>query len=299
MTRARINVLFSLPCLLAAPLLAQPAIPGGACTSATATGAYAVSITGRQVTAAGNFTNVFQSNGTATFDGQSKVTITLTEDTASLAATPLTWSGTYSVQANCAATVTITTGGSAILNLALYATGADFLLSGSDSTYYYSGSGNNQPTGCAASTVVGVYTITGTGYTLSSSTVNGAAALSGLLQFDGQSVITANLSMVGSASTTTLTGSYSVSSNCLGSATLTDSKGGSYAMAFSVYTATKTYSSEFYVDLAQSSKFLISGSAHAIYGQPSASVDFEPARSPAASEIAERLDAVASRRVWA
>ena len=225
MKHAPIAALFILPGLLASAALAQTTIGGGSCNSATASGTYAVSITGRQVTTSGNFTNVFQANGSATFDGLSKVTIALTEDTGSVAGTPLTWTGTYTVQANCAATVTVTSGGSATLNLALYATGGDFVITGNDATYSYSGTGIAQPAGCSASTFAGVYAISGTGYSLSSTTVNGAAAVSGLLQLEGQSVITANLSLIEgtTTATATLTGSYSVSSNCTGSATLTDS----------------------------------------------------------------------------
>jgi hypothetical protein len=66
-----------------------------------------------------------------------------------------------------------------------------------------------------------------------------------------------------------LTGSYSISSNCLGSATLTDSsKANSYVMSLSVYTATALYSSDIFTTLAQSGKLLMSGASHAIYGQP-------------------------------
>jgi hypothetical protein len=265
-------VLFSVLGLLAAGMSAQTSIGGGSCTSSTVNGIYAVSITGRQVTTAGSFTNVFQSNGSANFDGLSKVTFTLAQDTASLAGMPLTWSGNYSMQSNCAGVVNITSGGGATFNLVLYNGGTNFLMTGSDATYSYSGNGNTQPAGCSASTVVGVYTITGTGFSLSSGAVNGAAALSGLLQFDGQSNVTANytVSGTGPSSTSTLIGTYSMSANCLGSAMLTDSKGGSYVMSISVFTATKVYSSAFYVDLAQNSKSLISGTAHAIYGQPSA-----------------------------
>jgi hypothetical protein len=302
MKHPRIAVLFFVPCLLAAPMLAQTTIGGGTCNSATANGVYAVTITGRQVTTSGNFTNVIQANGSATFDGLSKVTIALTQDTGSAAGTPVTWSGTYTVQSNCAGAVTINSGGSATFTMALDSAGSgvanSFLLSGSDATYFYSGSGNIQPSSCAASTFAGVYTINGTGYSLSSSAVNGAMALAGLLQFDGHSVVTANLSIVGSASSSTLTGSYSVSSNCLGSAMLTDSKGGSYVMSFSVYSATKTYSADFYVDLAQNSKFIISGTGHAIYGQPSASTATEPLTVPAAGDRA-RGSEFACRRVWA
>ena len=106
-------------CLLAAPLLAQTTIGGGTCTSASLTGIYAVSITARQVTASGTFTGVFQANGAANFDGLSQVTISLVANTGQAIATPLTWSGTYSVQANCAGVININTGGSATLNVAI------------------------------------------------------------------------------------------------------------------------------------------------------------------------------------
>jgi hypothetical protein len=273
MKRPRNTMLFTISCLLAAPLLAQTQIGGGTCNSATLTGIYAVSLTGRQATSSGTFTNVLQGNGSANFDGLSKVTITLTTGTLQSVGTPLNWSGTYTMQSNCFGVVTVTSGGSATLNVVSYAEGADFLVTGSDAIYSYSGSGNTQPTGCSAALLSGVYTFTGTGYSLSSTSVNGAEAGTGLLQFDGASSITANVTLSGSGNVTTaaaLTGSYSVSSNCLGSATLTDSKSNSYVMSFSVDTAATLYSSQFFATLAQSGKLLISGTANAIYGQPAA-----------------------------
>jgi hypothetical protein len=273
MKRPRSTILLTLSCLLAAPLVAQTQIGGGTCNSATLTGTYALSLTGRQATSSGNFTNVLQGNGSANFDGLSKVTITLTTDTVKSVATPLTWSGTYTMQSNCFGIVTITSGGSAALNVVTYNQGAAFLVTGSDATYSYSGGGNTQPTGCSAATLAGVYTFTGTGYSLSNTSVNGSGAGTGLLQLDGTSNITVNAALSGSGNTTTtltLTGSYSISSNCLGSATLTDSKSNSYVMSFSVDTATSLYSSQLFATLAQGGKFLISGSANAIYGQPAA-----------------------------
>ena len=218
----------------------------------------------------GTYGNVFQANGSATFDGLNKVTISLTSDTNQAVASSLTWSGTYSVQANCAGVMNITTGGSATLNLALYDEGVDFLVSGSDATYTYSGTGNTQPAGCAVSTFSGVYTLTGTGFALSGSAVSGAENGTGLLQFDGLGHVTANITLwsLGAASSTlTLTGTYAVSSNCLGSATVSDASANAYAMSFSLYNANVS-NAAFYATLAQNSKFLIAGSGHAIFGQP-------------------------------
>jgi hypothetical protein len=269
-------VLFTLSCLAAGPLFAQTQIGGGTCSSSSlsATSTYAFSLSGRQVSSSGNFANVFQANGSATFDGLSKVTMTMSSGTTAAVSTPLTWSGTYSLQSNCVGVVTITSGGSATLNLVLFASGVNFLLTGSDATYSYTGNGNTQPTGCSASLLSGVYTFTGTGFTLSGGSVNGVGNATGLLQFDGQGNLTMNVmeSQSGKAATPLiLTGSYSISSNCLGSATLADSsKANSYVMGLSVYTATALYSSDIFTTFAQSGKLLISGASHAIYGQPTA-----------------------------
>jgi hypothetical protein len=207
-----------------------------------------------------------QANGSATFDGLSQVTMALTVDTGQAVGTPMTWSGGYSLQSNCAGTITIKAGGSATFNVVVYSGGANFLLSGSDSVYSYSGNGDTQATGCSASTFSGVYTFTSTGFSLSSGSVNGAANLTGLLQFDGQSHLTLNVTTASTnPASSVLTGSYSVSSNCLGSATLTDAQGNSYVSSISAFTGSATSTTGFYVSLGQSSKLIATGSAHFIY----------------------------------
>ena len=130
-------------CLLAATLAAQTEIGGGTCSTATLSGTYAFSLTGRQVTSAGNYTSVLQANGSANFDGLNAVKITMTVDTNQSVAAPVTWIGTYTVQSNCAGVVTITSGGTAVLNLVMYSTGADFLVTGNDALYAYTGSGKH------------------------------------------------------------------------------------------------------------------------------------------------------------
>jgi len=261
-----------LSCLLAAPLAAQPAIGGNTCDSGDLSGNYSFTLTGRQVTSAGNFTNVLQANGAANFDGLSKVTITLTADTLQSIGTPLNWSGTYTMQSNCAGVVTITSGGSAVLNLVSYNQGVDFLMTGNDATYSYSGSGATQPASCSAATLSGVYVFTSTGYILSNGSVSGVANGAGLLQFDGVSNVTVNITQSGSGNATTqgtATGSYSISSTCVGSATLTTANGASLVAAFSI-TNSSTANGAFDVILAESGKLLNSGSGHVVYGQPTA-----------------------------
>ncbi len=266
--------LCAIPCLtglLATPSLAQTTIGGGTCSSATLNGTYAVSMTGRQLTSAGKFTNVMQANGSATFDGQSKVSFTMTQSTLQTTGTPLNWSGTYSVQANCASQMTISSGGSATFNLAIYSGGWNILFTGSDSTYSYSGSADNQPaTGCSTSSLAGVYVFSGTGYYLTSGSVSAPLAVNGLLQFDGQGNLTINLTVnVGGNSTIQKSsGTYSLSSNCLGSATASE-PAGTLMTSASVYGLTAGSPSDAYLEIAINGNFMASGSMHLAYGQPS------------------------------
>jgi hypothetical protein len=264
-------------CLPLAPALAQTPVigaeGGGVCSSASVKGTYAVSLSGRQISSTGTFTNVFQATGTATFDGLSAVTFALTSNTLQAVATPLPMSGTYTVQANCVGSIAINSGGSATLNLAIYNSGAAFAITGKDATYSYSGSGNTTPSACSLAMLSGVYAFTSTGFGISSSAVSGGENISGLLQFDGQGHMTVNATIAfASGGSLTLTGTYSMSSSCAGSATLTDASGNSYAMSMSVDTGNSAADTDFYVTLAQSSKFVVIGAAHAAYGQPTASL---------------------------
>jgi uncharacterized protein (TIGR03437 family) len=255
--------------MVVAPLVAQTQIGGGACNSSYLNGTYALSISGRQVTGAGNFTGVLQANGTATFDGQSTVNITATENTIQALGTALNWSGTYSVEANCSAVVNITSGGSATLNITLYTDGKSFSITGNDATYAYTGGGIIQPaqsTGCSVGTLNGVYTFNATGFTLATNSVSGIADSTGLLQFDGQGMLVVNASTVTGPATTsasTLTGSYMISSNCTGSAKLTDSNSNPFVMSFSVYSFAAT-NTNFFASLA-GGNFLMAGGGRTGY----------------------------------
>lgn len=258
--------------LLAAPLLAQTQIGGGTCNSSSLNGIYALSLSGQQVNSSGAFLSVLQANGSATFDGLSTVTIAISEDTNTVSAVPLTWSGTYSVQANCAAVVNITSGGSATFNVMLYNQGKDFLLTGSDPTYSYTGSGivqPTQPTTCSAATLNGAYTFNATGFADSTNPVSGVANGTGLLQFDEQGSLMASVSTTSSGaapSTAALTGSYTIASNCTGSATVTDSSSHSYVLSFSIYSVAAT-NTNFFVSLARTGDFLMTGGAQTSYAQ--------------------------------
>src|ERR1700733_3936602 len=68
-------------CLPAKPLGAQTQIGGGTCSSATLTGPYSLTLSGRDAGSSSTFTKVLEGIGTATFDGESKVTFSLNSNT--------------------------------------------------------------------------------------------------------------------------------------------------------------------------------------------------------------------------
>jgi uncharacterized protein (TIGR03437 family) len=193
------------------------------------------------------------------------VTMTFAENTTQVSGT-IVWSGTYSVESNCSATVSITSGGTGTtktLNLLIYNQSKDFQFTGSDATYAYSGSGNPQSTGCSNSTLSGVYVFNTTGFALTSGAISGPANSAGLLQFDGNGNLTVNISTSTSGAVNTadtLTGTYSVTSACVGSATLADSTGTSFLMNLSIYSTTAT-NTNFFVTL-KSAQVLTSGGGH-------------------------------------
>ncbi len=227
MKNARTAIVFSFTCLLAGQGLAQT-ISGGSCSASNLSGAYSLTLSGRAISAAGSFTGTFQGNGTATFDGVSKVTMTGTANTNVSPGKAYSYSGTYTVPSNCFGTITLTTGSTATFALVVWSSGSQYDITGSDATYVYSGSGGNlQPQGgCATATLSGAYTYDASGPALSGTAETGASDESGVLQFDGQGNVTASYSITSSgttASAVTSTGTYSVTSGCLATATLIDS----------------------------------------------------------------------------
>ena len=232
------TLLACLPGLLAVPLLAQPQIGGGNCSTATLTGGYSATLTGRALSSAVAFSITTESVGSVTFDGQSKVTFTLTNNTAKTLGTSQTLSGTYSLQANCTGSVTITTGDSATFSLEAYNQGNNYLLTGQDGTYAFTGSGTALPATCPKTLNAGSYPVNGTGFGLASSAISSVFNVLGIVQFSGASTMTMNLVLATNSGTKNIsaTGPYSLATSCSATATLTDSSGASYAVTL-VFTA--------------------------------------------------------------
>ena len=221
-------------------LPAQPQIGGGACNSASLNGNYSLTLAGRDVNQTATLMLVSVGVGTATFDGLSKVTLTVTPNTGKGQGGVQTLSGTYSMQVNCFGTLTITSGSNATFTVESYNQGKDFLLTGQDGTYTYTGSGNVLPASCSASQINGTYAFNGNGFlTTSAGAISGVTDFSGLMQFNGPGTVAATwyISAGGSTQMVTASGTYSVNSNCTGTATLTDSAGNRESVTVTVTAA--------------------------------------------------------------
>jgi uncharacterized protein (TIGR03437 family) len=267
----RIAVLLSFAGLLGAPAFAQT-ITGGSCSAANLTGTYSLSLSGRGISAAGSFSGSLQGAGTITFDGVSNVTMTGTVNTNVAAGKTFTYSGTYTIPSNCFGTITLTTGSTATFALVVWSNGSQYDMTGSDATYVYSGSGSNvRPPGCATATLSGPYTYDTSGFLETGTAQTGSADESGVLQFDGQGNVTASYAITSSgttAQTVTATGTYSVASSCLVSATLTDSTGKTDALNFVIEGAYGQNS----ILLEANSGFVRLGTAHSAFLNPAESI---------------------------
>jgi uncharacterized protein (TIGR03437 family) len=256
-------------CLLAAPFLAH-AQTAGACTAATLSGTYSVTLTGRTVTPAVALTAAYQAVGTIAFDGVSKVTATLVSNTNKAAGVAQTLSGTYTIPTNCVGTLNITTGDTATYTLIPFNNGNNYVMTGSDAAYQLTGSGGPQPDSCLTSTLSGVFAFSGNGFSLVSGAITAPNDISGLLQFDGAGAITGNWAIAtnGTSTSDTISGTYTLSAACVGTATVKDPSGVAYTLS---YASTTALGSDFAIVGAASSEMFTS-TAHATFGNPGLAV---------------------------
>jgi uncharacterized protein (TIGR03437 family) len=239
------SLMISLMGLSAAPMLAQTSIGSVTCTSSNLNGIYEISLSGRQVTSGGAISKLFESVGTATFDGLSKVTLNLTANSVNGSqsfGTPLVYAGTYSVQSNCEGSINITSGDTAAFSVSVYSVdtttgqGRSLYMIGSDANYAYNGNGTVATATCPVSSLSGTYPFNATGNSLSGGSVTGAVVVLGVLQMDGLGDITASWTAYSNTATGTVTamGTYSLTSTCLGTASVTDSSGNKYTVSMSL-----------------------------------------------------------------
>lgn len=228
--------------LAAVPLAAQTQIGGGICSSASLSGIYSLTLTGRDVSSSVIFSKISQGIGTATFDGQSKVIFSLTTNTNSASGVSQNLSGTYSLQANCIGVLNLATGDTASFTLEAFnnptlSLSQNFLITGQDGVYSFTGSGNLVPSSCSASLLSGTYAFNATAFALIAGSVSGVGNISGLLTFDGMSAVTTTWYVSQTTTTNdTASGQFSVASDCTATASVTDAAGTAWALTFTITT---------------------------------------------------------------
>ncbi len=235
------SALILLVALAPLTVLAQTQIGGGVCSSASLSGTYSVTLTGRDVSSTAVFSKALLGVGVMSFDGLSAVTMTIYNTSNQQSGLGQTFTGNYTMQANCIGTLNITAGNTASFTVESYNQGNNYLITGQDGTYSYTGSGSLMPTtSCSATILSGSYSFNGSGYVLNSGSISNVNNMSGLLQFNGQGSVTATwYAATNTAITTTIvtTGQYSLTSGCQASATVTDSAGNTYHLQLVVTAA--------------------------------------------------------------
>ena len=251
MNRRSLSLVLTLLGLPVLPLCAQTVIGGGTCNSATLSGTYELLLSGRQFSASGTGTQIFQGVGTAAFDGLSKVTISLTANMVASSQSfgqQVTYSGTYSMQANCVGAMSITTGDTATFTLEAYnqpgsaTVASGFAVVGSDATYAFNGTGTAQPATCPT-TISGAHEFSATGSGLSGTTPTSTLDVAGILNFNS-GAITASWTQASNLTVAQVsaTGTYTVGAGCLASAALTDTANNKYTFNFSFTSASPGFS---------------------------------------------------------
>jgi len=191
------------------------------CSNATLVGSYGFTITG--VTASGSLT---ASVGQLTADGKGKFTGIFTSSNAGVISPNVALTGTYSIKASCTGTTTITPSGGTATNFSLVvvSNGGQFELTetkaGSSQYGYALAEGKAT---CTNAGIKNTFGFRGGGYTSSLAPY----AFAGQVKLNGSGGITGSesASFGGTIESFSLTGSYSVSSNCTGTATFKGSTG--------------------------------------------------------------------------
>lgn len=139
-----------------------------------------------------------------------------------------TFTGTYTVNSDCTGTVTtIDSNGPAHFSIDIVDNGQQILFIESDAGVAVSGSAKPQATNCTTQTVSGSYGYAITGWTFDSSGKGWGYAESGKVVADGAGGLSsvATASQQGTIARGTLSGTYSVNSDCTGTVTFSNSGG--------------------------------------------------------------------------
>ncbi len=207
---------------------AQPNVGGLICAPSTVTGPYGYAISGYVAVAMGSAVpfsdqGTFVADGNGSFAGSSTVSTNGTIANRSI-------SGNYAINSACAGTATFrdTLGNAISMAFTVVANGQEIQFIETDSGTVVSGVAQVGATGCDSTLFSGPFE-----YAISGFTLTGPFADSGRIVADGRGGFTgiSTFSAAGLIQRRTFSGTYSLGSDCSGTATLVDSLGNSATLA--------------------------------------------------------------------
>lgn len=220
--------LASIILLGAAGLKAQSSGETQTCTNATLTGPYGYVLQGSLVNTEEEALEPYADMGSWTADGNGNISGSGTQSFAGTIETGTTITGTYTVNANCTGSATLTYGnsiGSLGFNFTVVNNGEGLRIVQTTSGFIVSGGAQRQATNCVLESLNGSYSFNISGSIIDSNGNVDPYVDSGQITFNGTgnfSVIDTN-SLVGTvASNRSFSGTYMTSSNCTGTLSFTD-----------------------------------------------------------------------------
>jgi len=206
------------------------------CKSATLTGAYGYLMTGQVFLSQVGFVP-YADSGSLTWNGSGKFTGSSSLNVEGQI-TSRTLTGTYTVNPDCTGSVAFTdnlgdTGG---INMVIIGNGAEIQFLDTDSGGAISGNAKPQQTNCTTRDVSGPYSFSISGGYFDSTGSFEPFADTGTLTSDGNGTFSLSdtASVGGNVGSRSMSGKYTMKSNCTGTTTLADSSGNSIALNFTV-----------------------------------------------------------------
>jgi hypothetical protein len=203
------------------------------CSTATLTGTYAYLLKGALYQATYGVFSPFADMGGLTADGKGNFT---GSSSASVGGQilPRTITGTYSVNSNCTGQTTLTDNvvGTTHFNFTVLNNGQTITFIQADSGWVVFGEARPQQTSCSAGSINGLYGFSISGFFIDPNGNSDNYADSGQLSFNGAGALSISdtVSEGGQITSRSISGTYTLSPNCTGTAIFTDPKLGTFNM---------------------------------------------------------------------
>ncbi len=231
------------------------------CSTATLNGTYTYLLKGAVYLSTYETFSPFTDMGNLTINGSGSLS---GSSSASFAGDilPRTITGTYTVNSNCTGSTTLTDNviGTTHFNFSISNNGQSMTLIEADSGYVVSGDAHPLQSACSNASINGLYGFSIGGFFIDSNGNSDNYADTGQLTFNGSGALSINdtVSEGGNITSRSISGTYSLSSNCTGTAVFTDPNLGTFNMNISLVSGGQQVR---FIDTDSSTVFSGSGTA--------------------------------------